>query len=258
MGIWPYSVVAAHRGGGTLAPENTLAALLTGAFYGHTMVEFDVKLSKDSKVFLLHDDTLDRTSKGTGAVDQMAYAEIAALDAGSWFHPRFSKEHMPTLREVSGCCITHHLTANIEIKPTAGREIETGQLVALEAQKLWYYTRTPPLFSSYSYSALKAAKKAVPDFPRALLFDQVPTNWEALAASLECLSLHINHRYLTETLAYKIKAAGYALFVFTVNDVQEAKKFRQWGADCICTNQIDTLTVSALSASEATGKEVWA
>ena len=257
MKIWPYSAVAAHRGGGILAPENTIAGLLTGAFYGHTMVEFDVKLSKDNKVFLLHDDTVERTSNGTGAVDHMTYAQIAKLDSGSWFHPRFSKEYMPTLQEVSGCCITHHLTANIEIKPTAGRERETGQLVALEAQRLWYYTRIPPLFSSYSYSALKAAKETAPNFPRGLLLDQVPAHWEDLAASLDCLSLHINHHYLTQALADKIKAAGYALFVFTVNDLQEAKKLRQWGADCICTNQVDTLTVPSLLTAEEIGKEAF-
>jgi glycerophosphoryl diester phosphodiesterase len=250
MKIWPYSAVAAHRGGGILAPENTLAALLTGAFYGHTLVEFDVKLSKDNKVFLLHDDTLDRTSNGWGAVDQLTYADIASYDAGSWFAPQFCKEYIPTLHEVSSCCITHNLSANIEIKPTRGRETETGRLVALEAQKLWYYA-VPPLFSSYSYCALKAAKEAVPEFPRGLLFDQVPDYWETLAAELGCLSLHINHHYLTKSLAHQIKAAGYALFVFTVNDVAEAKKLRHWGADCICTNQIDRLTTTALLRSEA-------
>ena len=61
MKTWPYPRVAAHRGGGTLAPENTLAGLCVGAAFGHTMAEFDVKLSADDVTFLLHDDTLDRT-----------------------------------------------------------------------------------------------------------------------------------------------------------------------------------------------------
>ena len=57
MSNWPYPHVVAHRGGGKLAPENTLAAIDVGARYGHTMIEFDAKLSKDGEIFLLHDDT---------------------------------------------------------------------------------------------------------------------------------------------------------------------------------------------------------
>lgn len=246
MNQWLYPIIAAHRGGGKLAPENTIAAILTGAFYGHRMVEFDVKLSKDNVVFLLHDDTLDRTSTGSGLAADMLYSDIAQFDAGSWLHPRFRREYMPTLGEILPYCITHHIIPNIEIKPSLGREVETGRLVALEAQKCWHTHSPPPLFSSYSLQALQTAKEAVPDFPRGILFDQVPNNWEALAGKLACLSLHINHRYLTEALAKQIKNAGYSLFVFTVNELQEARKLRQWGVDCICTDQIDLLTPHTL------------
>ena len=61
---WPYPSIVAHRGGGSLAPENTLAAIDVGARHGHKMIEFDVKLSQDGQIFLLHDDTLERTSNG--------------------------------------------------------------------------------------------------------------------------------------------------------------------------------------------------
>ena len=63
MSNWPYPRIVAHRGGGKLAPENTLAAIDVGARYGHTMIEFDAKLSKDGQIFLLHDDNLERTSR---------------------------------------------------------------------------------------------------------------------------------------------------------------------------------------------------
>lgn len=66
MSNWPYPRIVAHRGGGKLAPENTLAAIDVGAHYGHTMIEFDAKLSKDGEIFLLHDDNLERTSNGWG------------------------------------------------------------------------------------------------------------------------------------------------------------------------------------------------
>ena len=75
---WPYPAVAAHRGAGKLAPENTLAAMRVGASLGHTMFEFDVKLSGDGKPVLLHDATLDRTTSGRGPAGALAHAELKA------------------------------------------------------------------------------------------------------------------------------------------------------------------------------------
>jgi glycerophosphoryl diester phosphodiesterase len=175
---WSYPRVAAHRGGGTLAPENTLAGLRTGASLGHTMVEFDAKLSADNVAFLLHDDTVDRTSNGRGAAACMRYVELAALDAGSWKDTRFAGEPMPTLAEVAACCRELGLAANVEIKPCAGRDVETGRIVAAETARLWApeaEAGKPPLLSSFSYSALEAARDAAPDLPRGLLFERVPT-----------------------------------------------------------------------------------
>ena len=81
---WPYPTLFAHRGGGSLAPENTLAAMQCGYANGYGAVEFDVKLSADNIAFLLHDDTLDRTTNGFGAAAQMNMADLEKLDAGAW------------------------------------------------------------------------------------------------------------------------------------------------------------------------------
>ncbi|HEX3616639.1 MAG TPA: glycerophosphodiester phosphodiesterase family protein, partial [Solirubrobacteraceae bacterium] len=119
---WPYPRAVAHRGGGTLAPENTLAGIRTGVKFGLKMIEFDAKLSADNAVFLLHDDHVDRTSDGRGAAAQMDYASIARLDAGSSFGAAFKGERMPTLDEVAAACGQYGLAANIEIKPCPGRD----------------------------------------------------------------------------------------------------------------------------------------
>lgn len=76
MSNWPYPRIVAHRGGGKLAPENTLAAIDVGARYGHTMIEFDAKLSKDGQIFLLHDDNLERTSNGWGVAGELAWDDL--------------------------------------------------------------------------------------------------------------------------------------------------------------------------------------
>jgi hypothetical protein len=94
---WPYPHIVAHRGGGKLAPENTLAAIDVGARYGHTMIEFDAKLSKDGEIFLLHDDNLERTSNGWGVAGELPWRDLLKVDAGSWYSGEFKGEPLPLL-----------------------------------------------------------------------------------------------------------------------------------------------------------------
>ncbi|WP_322015330.1 glycerophosphodiester phosphodiesterase [Paraburkholderia sp. J12] len=246
MKSWPYPRVCAHRGGGTLAPENTLAGLRTGSRFGHKLVEFDAKLSADDVVFLLHDDTVARTSNGQGAVAQLRYDEIAALDAGSWRDARFAGEVMPTLAQAAACCREEGLAANVEIKPCPGRDRETGRLVGLEAARLWSGATPPPLLSSFSFDALAAASEAAPELPRGLLFERVPADWREQTADLACVSLHASHRHLDEALVDRIKSAGLHMLVYTVNDLERARLLVSWGVDTICTDRIDLIGPHAL------------
>jgi glycerophosphoryl diester phosphodiesterase len=251
MKSWPYPRVAAHRGGGTLAPENTLAGLRTGASLGHTMVEFDAKLSVDNVVFLLHDDTVDRTSNGRGAAACMRYAELAKLDAGSWKDARFANEPMPTLAQVAASCRESGLAANVEIKPCAGRDVETGRIVAAETARLWVHETGAgvlPLLSSFSYAALAAASEAAPGLPRGLLFERVPADWREQTAALGCVSLHASHRHLDEALVERIKSAGLFILAYTVNDLDRARQLVNWGVDTVCTDRIDLIGPHALDA----------
>ncbi|WP_408583133.1 glycerophosphodiester phosphodiesterase [Paraburkholderia tropica] len=250
MKTWPYPRVAAHRGGGTLAPENTLAGLCVGAAFGHTMAEFDVKLSADDITFLLHDDTLDRTSNGQGAAAQLRYRQIAAFDAGSWLDARFEDEHMPTLAEAAQCCREEGLAANVEIKPCPGRDAQTGRLVAAETARLWAKPMAagalPPLLSSFSVEALIAAREAAPDVPRGLLVERVPDDWREQTAALGCVSLHASYRHLDEALVARIKEAGLFILAYTVNDLDTAQRLARWGVDTVCTDRIDLIGPHAL------------
>ncbi|WP_028206547.1 glycerophosphodiester phosphodiesterase [Paraburkholderia nodosa] len=251
MKSWPYPRVAAHRGGGTLAPENTLAGLRTGASLGHTMVEFDAKLSVDNVAFLLHDDTVNRTSNGHGAAARMRYAELATLDAGSWRDARFAGEPMPTLAQVAACCRELGLAANVEIKPCAGRDVETGRMVGAETARLWEQEAQagmPPLLSSFSYAALEAARESAPELPRGLLFERVAADWREQTTALECVSLHASHRHLDEALVERIKSAGLFILAYTVNDLERARQLVSWGVDTVCTDRIDLIGPHALDA----------
>lgn len=240
MQNWPYPHIVAHRGGGKLAPENTLAAIDVGAEYGHTMIEFDAKLSQDNHIFLLHDDTLDRTSDGWGVAGDLPWNKLQQLDAGGWYSETFSGERLPELAAVAARCQQHGMMANIEIKPTTGVETETGRQVAQAARQLWQ-GQTDPLLSSFSYEALEAAMQAEPDLPRGLLLDEWHDNWEEMTSALKCVSLHLNHRLLDAERTAAIKQAGLKILVYTVNSPERASELLAWGVDAICTDRIDII-----------------
>ncbi|MBJ3815636.1 glycerophosphodiester phosphodiesterase [Shimwellia pseudoproteus] len=240
MNNWPYPKIVAHRGGGKLAPENTLAAIDVGARYGHTMIEFDAKLSRDGEIFLLHDDTLERTSNGWGVAGDLLWGELVHADAGSWFSGEFAGEPLPLLSQVAARCRQHGLMANIEIKPTTGVDVPTGTAVALAAHTLWA-GMTPPLLSSFSPASLAAAQQAVPGLPRGLLMDEWRSDWRELTRELGCVSLHLNHRLLDAARVAQIKEAGLRILVYTVNKPERAAQLLGWGVDCICTDRIDLI-----------------
>src|SRR5262245_47829973 len=128
--VWPFPRVLAHRGGGTLAPENTLAGLRAAAGHGFRGVEFDAKLTRDGVAVLMHDETLDRTTNGRGPVAQTDWAALKRLDAGRWCNRRFAGETVPTLTAALRMCADLGLWPNVEIKACPGRETETGEAVA--------------------------------------------------------------------------------------------------------------------------------
>jgi glycerophosphoryl diester phosphodiesterase len=240
MSNWPYPSIVAHRGGGKLAPENTLAAIDVGARYGHTMIEFDAKLTRDGKIFLLHDDTLERTSNGWGIAGDLFWDELQNVDAGSWYSRQFKGEPLPLLSQVAERCREHGMMANIEIKPTTGTETETGKAVALAARELWQ-GQTSPLLSSFAIEALEAAQNVAPELPRGLLLDEWRDDWREITDRLGCVSIHLNHKLLNEARVRALKAAGLHILVYTVNVPQRAKTLLGWGVDAICTDRIDEI-----------------
>jgi len=233
MSNWPYPHIVAHRGGGKLAPENTLAAIDMGAHYGHTMIEFDAKLSKDGEIFLLHDDNLERTSNGWGVAGDLPWRDLLNVDAGSWYSSEFKGEPLPLLAEVADRCRLHGMMANIEIKPTTGTGPLTGKVIALAARELWE-GMTPPLLSSFDIDALEAAQASVPALPRGLLLD----TWRD----------DLNHALLDEARVKMLKEAGLHILVYTVNKPQRAAELLRWGVDSICTDAIDVIGPNFSSA----------
>ncbi len=245
--MWPYPKIVAHRGGGTLAPENTIAALRCGLAYGFRAVEFDVMLARDGIGMVMHDADFGRTVPGMGSVPTTDAADLARLDAGAWFGPEFRGEPVPFFTEFVDYCKAQRIWMNIEIKPAPGFEAATGRWVAETTRDRFAAELAAgdpaglPLLSSFSMTALAAARAAVPSLPRGCLFDTLPDDWQAQAAALDAVAIHTNHKHLTPAQAQAVKAAGLGLFCYTVNTPERAREILAWGVDGFCTDRIDLI-----------------
>lgn len=241
LAAWPYPTLFAHRGGGALAPENTLAAMRVGKDHGYFAVEFDVKLSADSVAMLMHDETLERTTSGQGRVADHLMSDLEKLDAGSWHGPAFQGEPVPRLSAVAHYLHGLGIMANVEIKPCAAREAETGRAVASLCAELWGDRFVKPLVSSFSVPALEAARAAVPELWIGLLVEKPDDALFALLDKLACVSLHCDHRHVTADLVRRVHAAGRRLMCYTVNDIARAEELIAWGVDGIFTDQLEAM-----------------
>ena len=248
MSRWPLPRILAHRGGGTLAPENTLAAMRCGLQHGFRAVEFDVMLAHDGVPVVIHDHRLGRTVAGSAEIALLTSAALSVMDAGSWFDARFCGEPVPTFERVFGFCRDNDIWMNIEIKPTPGTEVQTGHVVATLVQQWLLQPRHQrqhqnmlPLLSSFSIDALLAAQVSAPALPRGLLVDRVPTDWLPQLQRVAAIALHANQKTMTSMFASQITDAGYGLLCYTVDDVERAAELLRWGVDALCTDRLDLI-----------------
>ena len=238
---WPFPKIVAHRGGGALYPENTLGGLRLGASMGFKGVEFDVMLAGDETPVVIHDETVERTTDGRGAVSMMAYQELLKFNIRDKKLKREEREKIPTFEQAAALCRELGLWANVEIKPALGHERRTGEAVARATCGYWQGAARKPVLSSFSTVSLAAAAAAAPDLPRGLLVGRIPKHWRELMRDLGCVALHCNHRALTPALLSDIHAAGYGVLCWTVNDRRQAKKLVHWGVDCLVTDRLDRI-----------------
>lgn len=250
MKNWPYPTLFAHRGGGTLAPENTLAAMKMANAHSFVAVEFDVKLAQDNVAILMHDETLERTTDGSGLVREKSIAELERYDAGTWHSEQYRGERIPHLVAVSRYLHARGMMANVEIKPCPGREIETGRMVGELCEELWLDRLVKPLISSFSLVALHAAREAAPGLPMGLLVEVPEAQNLVLLERLGAVSVHCNQRYVSADLVRLFHGRGYRVMTYTVNEPSRVAALLDLGVDGIFT---DNLAVMARQFPEQLG-----
>jgi glycerophosphoryl diester phosphodiesterase len=221
--------VIGHRGAAACAPENTLGGLRRAKALGCRWVEFDVRLTADGELILLHDERLERTTDGSGKARALTLPMIRRHDAGGWFGPSFADERVPTLTEAVGVLAELGLGANVELKAARGREAETGAATADLLSRLWPAHLPAPLISSFLPTALAAARDRAPSMARGLLVRAIPRNWRIHAQSLGCVTIHIEHRHLRPAIVAELRESGYSVLAYTVNDAARARELLAWG-----------------------------
>jgi glycerophosphoryl diester phosphodiesterase len=222
----------AHRGGGVLAPENTLAGIRLAAAMGFRAVEFDVMLTADGTPVLIHDETLERTTNGRGRVCETGDGELFALDAGNG-------ESIPHFIEAARVCRALGLLANVEIKPAAGHERATAEKVARLAAEIWYDAPDQVLISSFVPEAIKIARDLAPALPRSLLFEVVPADWTLLFTQLQATALHCDADNLSDEVLHQAATLGVPVVCYTVNDPVAAQALLDRGVSAFFTDRLD-------------------
>jgi glycerophosphoryl diester phosphodiesterase len=232
-----YPHVIAHRCGGVLAAENSLAGLTAAARIGCRGVEFDTMLSADGVPVLMHDDTVDRTTSGHGAVSRLTLAELRRLDLRG--------EPVPLLAEALARCAELGLWANIEIKVATGcDEAELGRAVARTLAENW---NGHGVISSFSAPALLAAKSQPSRTASyALLVDDLPPDWQALVREVNAIAVHMDASHATPDKIAAVREIGRAVACYTVNERIEAERLLASGATAIFTDHPEFWSQPAL------------
>lgn len=223
-----YPRIVTHRCGGVLAPENSLEGLAVAARLGCKAVEFDVMLTADGVPILMHDETLERTTRCAGRVTEQSFAQIRACAAG-----------VPTLAEAMAECRRFGLWTNIELKPAAGHEEETGAAVGAWLAQHW---DGRGVISSFSPKSALAARRALPDAAFAMLFEALPADWRAICEPLGATAVHLAAAQADVATAARLAAAGLPWACYTVNDRAAADGLFALGCAAVFTDRPDLWT----------------
>jgi len=223
-------LVDAHRGASATHPENTLAAFRAAVEAGADSVELDVQLTSDGVPVVIHDDSVDRTTNGSGAVTELTLKEIRTLDAGSWRHSRFSGERVPTLDETL-VLLASAPRINMELKSEEPRLAEVA-VEAIEARRL----HPGIMVSSFHMQHLVAVKRRLPGVRTHLfLSNALPDGfWERHGRWIG--SVGVRHDHVTESLVAQLRDHGRPTWAWTVDDPARALEVADAGVEAITTN----------------------
>jgi glycerophosphoryl diester phosphodiesterase len=239
----PLGAIFAHRGASGLAPENTLAAIERAIGFGADGVEVDVHQTKDSVLVIIHDNTIDRTTGGTGRVMDLTFAQIRQYSAGHWFDDQFAGEKVPSLDEVLAL-VNGRSRLLIEIKGGGdtypGIEERVVRAIHSRDARDWcsiqsFHHKTLMVLHRMdsTLSLYKLVMYDMPGFP--IYIDSgIQFGWLRENDFVEAIS--VNRNSVTETLVTSLHKYGLKVYVWTVDDFLDMVHLFRIGVDGIITN----------------------
>lgn len=242
--------IFAHRGAKTVAPENTLPAFERALVMGVDGIELDVHCSKDGHLVVIHDESLERTTSGTGKVGDYTVAQLAKIDAGSHFGPAFTGVGIPTLDEVFDL-VGNRCRVNVELKsedPNGGDQAEP-LIAMIKSRKLYDQV----IVSSFNPPSLIKMRALAPTIRLGLLYYLPMPTWLRTAWFSPIIrpeAIHPEHILIDAELMAWAKATGCAVNTWTVNDVTEARRLAALGVDVIMSDVPDQIMTALASGAK--------
>lgn len=226
--------LCAHRGFSKIAPENTMAAFQEAIQVGADGIELDVHLTKDGEIVVIHDETIDRTTDGSGWIKDLTLAEIRCKSAGAWFDPRFQAERVPTLAEVLELLESTSLWLNVELKNNIIRYPSLEEQVLKEIDRFGFQKRV--ILSSFNHYSLRNLHLIRPHLSLGVLYEcnlYEPWNY---AIQLGASAIHPFFPTLDEEVIERSHQAGVAIRPYTVDDPNYLRPLLEWNVSAIVTN----------------------
>lgn len=230
----------AHRGASGYAPENTLAAFDKAVEMQADYIEIDVQLSKDDLPVVIHDDTLDRTTNGTGNVSAYTLEELRSLDAGSWFDKKYAGEKIPSLNEVLEM-YGEKIDILIELKsPELYPGVEEKVAEALAKYKL--DTSNNIVIQSFNHPSVIKSAELLPEITHGVLAGENYKNvtdqqLQEFAAYAEYFNPNL--KIVSSELVDNVHQAGMKISPYTIKTKAEAERIYKFGVDGLITDYPD-------------------
>ncbi|SFC47237.1 glycerophosphoryl diester phosphodiesterase [Bacillus sp. 491mf] len=228
------TLIFGHRGAAGTYPENTMVSFRAAEKFGADGIELDVQFTKDNKIVVIHDETVNRTTNGKGAVRNYIYTDLRALDASYTFYDKVGVQPIPLLEEVLEWLKTNKLILNIEFKnnkvPYPGLEEEVITLI----RKYSMEERT--ILSSFNHYSMKKCHMMAPDIETAILYkDGLHSPW-AYAEKMGASAIHPNYQYISDGVVELTMENGVAVRPYTINDEDVMRKFFKMNVTAIITD----------------------
>jgi glycerophosphoryl diester phosphodiesterase len=234
-------LVVAHRGHRAACPEQTLPAFRAAIELGCRAIEADLQLTRDGRLVMMHDLTVDRTTSGSGRVAEATLEDLRGLDAGSWFGPEFAGTTIPTVEELLELAVPAGVTLCLEVKGTA----EDAPRTAVELARLLQDRNLVDsvFMSSFDHEALAAARAVVGDLllaPERLPDDAPPDPVEAVRQARALGVAVLQHRWdrLTEGVVDALHEADVAVWAWPTDTVESIEVSTRCGVDGVIGDDV--------------------